>query len=57
MPRPREKQFPIHKHKVNNIEQAGFFWPMKEPWIMNIKTNSFDLIVLHKSSAPTHALS
>jgi hypothetical protein len=47
----------IIKHKIDNMEQIGFFYPMMESWLMNITENSFDAIVLHKNSIANHELS
>lgn len=46
----------IRKHKIDNMEQIGFFYPMMESWLMNITENSFDAIVLHKNSIANHEI-
>lgn len=43
--------------KLETMEQAGFFWPMKDPWLMPVGAVFFDYIILHKYSKAMRVLS
>lgn len=41
---------------INIIEQAGFFWPLKKPWLMEMGEEYFDYLVIHRESVATNSL-
>ena len=41
---------------VNLIEQAGFFWPLKEPWLTKMGPEYFDYLVVHRRGDPLREL-
>ncbi|MFT5179492.1 MAG: hypothetical protein ACI9GH_000018 [Candidatus Paceibacteria bacterium] len=41
---------------TNLIEQAGFYWPLEEYWLMEINQEHFDYLTIHKKGEASQAL-